>query len=162
MGKTGINDLRGFKAIVCGGREYQGRDALFFIMDRLHQQHGFTMIVEGGARGADRFAREWAHSRGIHVATVDALWNEWPRRAGHIRNAAMLTLQPDLVIAFPGENGTKSMIEMARRAGVTVIEPMAYDFQETLDAMLESSEAAQEDEEDDDPQPPTAQDLPLS
>lgn len=143
------DDLRGRKAIVCGGRDFTDRDGLFFILDRLNLTYQLTMVIEGGASGADRFAREWAHSRGIHVATVEALWHEWKRRAGHIRNAAMLTLQPDLVIAFPGGNGTRSMVEMARRAGTPVIEPMAYDFQEAIDGLLESSDAAQEDEEDD-------------
>jgi len=47
------------------------------------------------------------------------------RRAGPERNAAMLGLGPDLVVAFPGGSGTAGMVRLAKAAGVEVIECLA-------------------------------------
>lgn len=42
--------------------------------------------------------------------------------AGFIRNKEMLVEgKPDLVIAFPGGNGTDNMIDLADKAGIKVI-----------------------------------------
>ena len=83
------------------------------------------MVIEGGARGADRLARLWARARGIHVATVDALWDYYDNGAGPIRNQAMLQLRPDVVVAFPGGTGTADMVKRAKAAGIQVIEVTA-------------------------------------
>ncbi len=80
------------------------------------------MVIEGGARGADRLCRLWCREKGIHVATVEALWDFYDNGAGPIRNSAMLQLKPDIVLAFPGGNGTKDMVKKAKAAGLTVIE----------------------------------------
>src|SRR3990167_8220903 len=83
---------------------------------------GFTLLIEGGAAGADRLAREWAESLGILVETVPAEWDKWGKAAGAIRNRVMLQKAPDLVIAFAGCRGTADMMRQARAAGVPVIE----------------------------------------
>jgi hypothetical protein len=111
------------KVLVCGGRYFADAATLDKALDGL-LPHGVTMIIHGGAKGADFMAGCWAERRGVHCATVPALWHVHGKAAGMIRNRAMLTLQPDMVVAFPGGAGTAGMVNEARRAGVVVWEPM--------------------------------------
>jgi hypothetical protein len=115
-------------------------------MDSRHRQRPFSQIIEGGQRkyrngqmigGADLLAWNWAAARGVPCTTVEADWadlsqpsariitdRQGPRyeaNAGPRRNAAMLTLQPEVVIAFPGGRGTNDMLRQARMAGVKTI-----------------------------------------
>jgi hypothetical protein len=77
--------------------------------------------MEGGARGGDRCARNWAISRGVTYRTFDADWTRYRHRAGPIRNQQMLDEGcPDLTIALPGGKGTTDMVLKSRAAGVTV------------------------------------------
>lgn len=109
------------KLIVCGGREYFDRDALYAFMDSIASKRKIALIIEGGASGADTLAQEWAVSRDIHCCTVPALWGSRGKAAGMDRNRAMLSLKPDGVVAFPGGAGTGGMIRIAREAGVPVM-----------------------------------------
>lgn len=43
----------GMKVIVCGGRDYQDRDAVWAALDKAHAQRPLSMVIHGGARGAD-------------------------------------------------------------------------------------------------------------
>lgn len=55
--------------------------------------HGKSVIVlNGGARGGDELCRIEADSRGWHTATVRALWGFYGKPAGHVRDAAMVSL----------------------------------------------------------------------
>lgn len=78
------------------------------------------LVISGGAAGADTLAIAWAEARGIHYAEVPALWSFYKRSAGMLRNKAMMFLQPDLVVAFPGGRGTQGMVDLAKRAGIPV------------------------------------------
>ena len=61
-----------------------------------------TLLVEGGARGADGIAKGWADARGVKTHTFIANWKMYGKAAGAIRNRAMLKAYPGaLVIAFP-------------------------------------------------------------
>jgi hypothetical protein len=109
--------------LVCGGREFSDRDALEVTLDRLHRERGFSLIIAGGARGADTMAEEWAKARGIACDVYHADWAGRGRRAGPIRNEQMLREgKPDLVVAVPGGRGTAHMCRIAREAGVEVVE----------------------------------------
>lgn len=111
--------------IVCGGRDYTNRDAVFDALDRLHHRFPVSLIIEGGQRGADRHGRDWAIARGIEYETYEADWETYGKRAGPFRNFEMLyDGKPDGVVAFPGGRGTADMIAQAKRAGVKVWEPI--------------------------------------
>lgn len=114
--------MPGIKLLVCGGRDYSDRETLFHRLDSIHGQRPIHIIIEGGASGSDALARSWARSRGVHVATVAALWDRRGRGAGPQRNSAMLSLGPDGVLAFPGGRGTANMVQQAKDAGVKVVE----------------------------------------
>lgn len=113
------------KVIVCGGRDYQDRERVFSTLDEIHAETPITMLIQGGAKGADDLAFRWGmHVKGGHMEllTVHAEWEKYGRRAGPIRNAQMLEEKPDLVIAFPGGRGTANMIRQTLDAGVRLIE----------------------------------------
>lgn len=106
------------RVLVCGGRDFFGSvDCLSLIP--------ITILIHGGAKGADMLADQWAKSRGIHRARVDALWDIYGKAAGYRRNAAMLLLQPEYCVAFPGGSGTAMMVKLCKDNNVEVWEPYA-------------------------------------
>lgn len=109
------------RVLVCGGRDYISWWAMEPILDRLVDEDGISVLIEGGAQGADRLARGWAMMHDIPVETYEADWKRDGRSAGPIRNMAMLIVgRPDLVVAFPGGRGTMNMVEQARKRGIEV------------------------------------------
>lgn len=117
------------RVLVCGGRDYTDEQFVFRTLDRVHAKHTINLIIEGGARGADRYARAWAIAHDVACDTEEANWNEYGRAAGFIRNTAMLKSNPDVVIAFPGGPGTANMMKQAKLAGVLVWQPRKIDDQ---------------------------------
>ncbi len=109
------------KVLVTGGRDFRNRACVAREMDALFKEHGHSlMIIEGGARGLDSLVADWCDGNGLPHAQVKALWTVQQLRAGPIRNAAMLLLEPELVVAFPGGDGTANMVELARQCGIRV------------------------------------------
>jgi aspartokinase-like uncharacterized kinase len=111
------------RVLVCGGRDYSDIVRVFSVLDKLHREAEIDCIIEGGAKGADRLALEWAGQSSVPVETYEADWENQGSFAGPARNKRMLDEgKPDLVIAFPGGRGTADMVRKARRAGVEVVE----------------------------------------
>lgn len=111
------------RILVCGGRNYRDLDAIYAALDSLRALHGELTIIEGGASGADCFARAWGATRQQRGVTFPADWATHGRKAGPLRNQRMLDKgKPDLVLAFPGGRGTADMVRRAKAAGVPVTE----------------------------------------
>jgi hypothetical protein len=111
------------KVLICGGRDFDLKDEMFAFLDLINKDLQFTTVIEGDARGADKLAGEWAQARDIPVEKYPADWENHGKAAGFIRNKQMLDEgTPELVIAFPGGNGTANMVKQAREAGVKVVE----------------------------------------
>ena len=109
------------RVLVCGGRNYTDKDALFLALDRLHAEYRFTCLIHGAAHGADDLADRWATSREVCIERYAANWKTYGRAAGPVRNQRMLKEgRPELVIAFQGGRGTENMIRQATKAGVKV------------------------------------------
>jgi hypothetical protein len=111
------------QVIVCGGRDYDNRALVYKILDRLYAANPNMTLIQGGARGADRLAKEWANERGVPQQEVPAQWDLHGKRAGYLRNvqmANMLDKTRDGVIAFPGGKGTQHMIDIAQAKGISV------------------------------------------
>jgi hypothetical protein len=114
------------RVLVCGGRDFSDRDALFAELDRIDQEDGpIGEIIHGAARGADSLAGEWARERGRAERRFPADWKKWGRfAAGRIRNGQMLIHgNPHLVVAFAGGSGTADMVQRSEREGFRVIQP---------------------------------------
>ena len=110
------------KVIVCGGRDFDNRAFVWTKLDAVHLDRPITELMQGGAKGADALASEWASYRPeITRYVCKADWEKHGTAAGPIRNKRMLEWHPDLVVAFPGGSGTANMVKLATEAGVEVI-----------------------------------------
>lgn len=116
------------RLLACGGRAFNDRDFVFAMLDKAHAKRAITLLIEGGAIGADTWARQWAVSRGVKHVIERAEWRKYGNLAGSIRNSQMLVkYSPDGCVAFPGNRGTADMVMRAKAAGVTVWEPPYHD-----------------------------------
>lgn len=106
------------RVLVCGGRAFKDRNLVFSELDRHNADWGpFKALIQGGAGGADRLAKEWAEERRVEVLTFPADWKRLGIAAGPKRNQQMIDQgKPDLVISFPGGRGTHDMIARASKA----------------------------------------------
>lgn len=111
------------RILVCGGREYDNVDRVFAALDAVHRKHGITLLIEGGAVGADACGLMWAVRKRVGTKTIEANWAQYGRSAGPKRNQRMLDEgKPDAVVAFPGGRGTADMVGRAKRANIPVWE----------------------------------------
>ncbi len=110
------------KILVCGGRDYTDYERFCDVMEDADCSLSPTVIVQGGARGADRLAMRWAKEHDVACITVDADWDTHGRAAGVLRNQRMLDEHPDIdqVIAFPGGRGTEDMVLRAMRKRLNI------------------------------------------
>ncbi len=109
------------RVLVCGSRKFtlDLKNLVRATLSALDPQP--TVIIQGGAKGADDCAKWWAENRGIPVIEFKADWKAHGNYAGPIRNSRMLNEgRPDLVLVFPGGLGTANMASQAVAAGVPV------------------------------------------
>lgn len=120
------------RILVCGGRDFHDREAIFQALDEQDARARIHTVIEGGQRtrdlkgkiigGADFHAFQWSHSRGRDHLKFDANWKTYDRAAGPIRNQRMIDEgKPDMVLAFPGGRGTADMVRRAKAAGIPVL-----------------------------------------
>lgn len=122
--------------IVSGSRYWTQRHVIEHDLDVRHQRYDFMCVLEGGAKGADRIAGQWAarmryHAKAVGWLRVPADWTQHGTKAGPIRNGQMLTYLKQaaklghqvgvLAYPLPGGKGTAGMIKAARNAGIPTI-----------------------------------------
>jgi len=105
------------RVVVTGGRDYDNSQHVFHTILRVHTLTPIVLLAHGNARGADKLSGEVAKSLGILVREFPVKrkeWDEFGRAAGPMRNQRMLDeVQPHLLIAFPGGDGTNDMLRRA-------------------------------------------------
>lgn len=109
------------RILVCGGRDYFDPKKVFSVLDEY--SNSIEYLCQGEAKGADTLAKVWAYLNlpDKNVYCYPAAWDQYGKKAGSIRNQFMLDdFQPDLIIAFPGNYGTRDMISRGQKAGVEV------------------------------------------
>jgi CRISPR/Cas system-associated exonuclease Cas4 (RecB family) len=115
------------RILVCGGRDFRDKDFLFKTLDKLKMKlGGDIIIIEGGAKGADILAKDWAIKNETPFEEYLADWKTHGKSAGPKRNQVMLNSNPNMVIAFSGGVGTKNMAKIAKNKGVAVWEPKRF------------------------------------
>lgn len=104
--------------IVTGSRDWADSEAIGLVLTNACP----SLVVQGGARGADRMALEWAKDNGVAHETFHANWRQYGKIAGRVRNCRMLDAFPEAkVVAFPLDGpGTKHCIAEAQRRGMSV------------------------------------------
>lgn len=115
-----------FKILVCGPRDWQDKALVYGVLDSykevVEKRNLQLVIVNGGAKGADTFARMWAAENGVTEKRYPAQWERYGKSAGPKRNVEMLVQeQPSLVIGFAEgfilSKCTGDMINRARKGG---------------------------------------------
>ena len=125
-----LPDAPMLRLLVCGDRNWSDWAAIVAVLRKLDPKN--TLLVTGGARGADAIAERAGKALGFEARVVmPADWDRFGRSAGPRRNGEMLRVilagAPEhdrLVIAFHDNiaesKGTANMVKKARRAGVAV------------------------------------------
>lgn len=113
--------------IVCGGRNFDNaafeNDCIDVVIKGFKLQKNNTIIMSGGATGADTIALEWAHANEWNAMRVPAKWKSLGKPAGMERNMEMLELavrmhaegSEVIVLALPGGVGTSGMVAYTKR-----------------------------------------------
>ena len=110
------------RVLVCGGSSYRDKAAVFDELDKLHRHQPISLIINGGARGADYSSSQWAKERGVPLRVFKADWQQFGDQAVFTLNGAMIDeARPELILAFPGGDVTADMIKRAEQAGIPVI-----------------------------------------
>lgn len=114
-----------------GGRDYTDYSLVLSVIDLLEILNpGFTIRV-GCARGLDLMVRQITKTENIYVAD----WTNLKLGAGGERNRRMLQggpltyekgqnypiIKADLLIAFPGNNGTADCVKQAKSLNIRVV-----------------------------------------
>lgn len=107
---------------VTGGRKFPNRKLIYETLDEIHAEDPISELVHGNYGKADLAARDWAIDRGVKQTPFDADWTRFGAAAGPMRNSRMINARPDLVVAFPGNAGTRDCKRQARRALIPVRE----------------------------------------
>lgn len=122
---------RTVRLLVYGGRNYPAGDAYNWLeryaTDEVRNtlkcpDASITVLIEGGADGADRGGWEWGRDKHIALMRFPAKWDKHGKSAGPRRNQLMLSQgQPDIAVEFPGGRGTADMAQRLLAARIPII-----------------------------------------
>lgn len=110
--------------LICGGRNFSDEQMFQSVMNDLMAMRGCpSVIIHGGAPGADTLAEKWAERMALGRHRFPAQWDKHGKAAGPIRNQQMIDKgRPHFAVAFPGGRGTADMVRRLRDAGIDVAE----------------------------------------
>lgn len=104
------------KLAVVGSRDFNDYELLKLKLDSIHKRKPITLIISGGAKGADKLSERWAKENNIETLIFIPDWNKFGKKAGFLRNEDIIK-NSDAVVAFwDGESrGTLSSINLAEK-----------------------------------------------
>lgn len=112
-----------------GNRAWKQGMVVFRALTELYMKHGAFHLMHGDcSTGADSQAEHWYEVAGQHLGCTrekfKAAWDTRGRAAGPERNIRMVQAGADLLLAFPLSpgTGTQQTIDLAKRAGIKVIQ----------------------------------------
>lgn len=102
------------KVAVIGSRTFKNYSLLRETLDNYYPQ--ISLIVSGGARGADSLGEKYAKEEGIQTLIFKPEWDKYGKSAGMIRNKYIID-NADLVVAYWDglSKGTKDSIDYATK-----------------------------------------------
>lgn len=114
------------RLLVCGPRDYTIAGEVWKAMSDVTNALTVgppAVLINGGGRGVDETAREWADCWNVSIERYDADWEAHGRSAGPRRNQQMIDEgKPNIVLAiqYKGRKtpGTQDMIRRAQKAGI--------------------------------------------
>jgi hypothetical protein len=130
------------RVLVCGGRAYGAiptqtrpggetneaivrataeRERLADILNEFHAKEHFSTLICGNEGSAERLATQWANRNHIEIVVIHAGRQRKGFGATPERNERLLQEgRPDLIVAFPGGEMTRHMIDLAKSANIPV------------------------------------------
>ncbi len=118
------DDERPYRVLVTGSRTWRKLSVIVAALDELLAEHPDMVLVHGACpKGADLMADAWAARRGVEAERHPADWDTRPRRAGFLRNQAMVDTRPDVCLAFiaDGSRGATHCATAAEVAGIATV-----------------------------------------
>lgn len=114
--------------LVAGSRNFEDAKTLERVMNNIIAPYTFfdeIVVVEGGARGVDTMAREYAEKRGLEWIEIKPEWKRYGRAAGPKRNDEMVGMVSlnggEAVFFWDGKSkGTAQCIKSARKKNLRV------------------------------------------
>lgn len=109
-------------ALIAGGRDYIPTKEAFEWLKNILVNNNIEKILSGHARGADKFGEEVAKSLKLEIELFIPEWDKHGKSAGFKRNQEMIDQNPNVVILFPGGNGTAHTKSLAIKNNIPIIE----------------------------------------
>jgi hypothetical protein len=114
------------RVLICGDRNWYNSARIFDMVERENERSPIGVIIEGGAKGADKIGGMAAVFHGIPLLKFSADWKKYGRAAGPIRNQQMLDEgKPTEIWAFHNNIeeslGTKNMVVKALKRDLPVL-----------------------------------------
>lgn len=102
------------KTAVVGSRIFADYNKLAAYLDTIKDK--ITLIVSGGAKGADSLGERWAYKNSIPTLIFKPDWSKYGKGAGFIRNEDIVK-NSDMILAFwDGKSkGTEHTINLAKQ-----------------------------------------------
>jgi len=116
------------RLLICGDRKFTDYNTIYntvnYILNTLNID--IECIIEGGAKGADKFGKQVGDALGISVISFPAKWDAYGKSAGMIRNKQMMDEgDPNFCLAFHdaiiNSKGTKDMIDRCKKRKIPVM-----------------------------------------
>jgi hypothetical protein len=104
---------------VVGSHDFHDYSRLKHTLDNMEN---ISMLLSGGAKGADSLAEIYAREKNIELKRLVPDWSTYGRAAGMIRNKDIVAEAEQVVAFWDGKSkGTKHSIELAKKIGVPVL-----------------------------------------
>ena len=102
------------KIAIIGSRDFKNKQLMNEQMQALREQYDISLIISGGAKGADTMGVQWANKNDISTLVFIPDFKKH-KRAYHYRNRQIVR-EADIVVAFwnGSSKGTKYTIDFAR------------------------------------------------
>jgi hypothetical protein len=112
------------RVLVTGSRDWDNELAVMMALSNIAiPPHEWTLVSGACPTGADAIAEGFAEGLGMQIERHPADWNSHGKRAGFIRNAEMVSLGADYVLAFikNDSKGASMTAKLAEEAGLDVV-----------------------------------------
>lgn len=106
------------KVAVIGSRTFNDYEEVKRTLSAIN----ITLLVSGGAKGADTLGEQYAKENNIPTKIFYPDWEKHGKAAGMIRNTDIIN-EAELVVAFWDQksNGTKDSLQKAEKAGKKIL-----------------------------------------
>lgn len=106
---------------VTGGRTFKGYLTIQKALTKVSARFDITVVHGDCPTGADRLTREWCERTSTPQRPYPADWTQFGDAAGFLRNTDMVaTAGIQLLLSFPGANGTRDMTDKCLAANIPV------------------------------------------